>query len=491
MFGRIALALAVVTVAGCGSEDAGAPAPAELDVVSVDPLPFTRSADPGSPIVVRFSRPVRPDSVDARSLWAFGRGSGAADGAFRFSEDSRTVTLVPRRPFAAGETATVYVSHDVTAEDGSRLRPGGFSWQFWTRAARSALAFDEVAVLSTRAFPDAPTRAYGGVASDLDEDGFLDLTIVNEDSADLRVFLSRGDGTGLFHDFLRPPAPVGRRASPSESSDFDRDGHVDVAVANIDVQSTSILLGAGNGTFGPAQDLGVGLSPRGIAVLDADGDGDVDVAVANAGSGTLSLLRNDGRGRFSPTPALDAGGDGEWALASADMNADGLLDLVVGAQAGQEVIVLAGNGDGTFRRTGSADAGGRVWMLNTGDVDGNGTEDVVVANSQSGNVAVLLGDGRGGLRRSQTIAVGAFPLASDLGDLDGDGDLDWVVSTFRGGWHVLRNGGDGRFALERLIGAPAAASCALLFDADGDGDLDLALVDEEVDQVILLRNAGS
>jgi hypothetical protein len=151
---------------------------------------------------------------------------------------------------------------------------------------------------------------------------------------------------------------------------------------------------------------------------------------------------------------------------------------------------MAGNGDGTFRRVSSADAGGRVWMLSTGDVDGNGTEDVVVANSQSGNVAVLLGDGRGGLVRGQTLGVGLFPLASDLGDLDGDGDLDWVVSSSRGGWQLLRNGGDGRFSLERLIGAPAAASCALLFDSDGDADLDIALVDEDADLVILLRNAG-
>jgi hypothetical protein len=151
---------------------------------------------------------------------------------------------------------------------------------------------------------------------------------------------------------------------------------------------------------------------------------------------------------------------------------------------------MAGNGDGTFRRLSATGAGGRVWMLSTGDVDGNGTEDVAVANSQSGNVAVLLGDGRGGLARAQTLGVGLFPLASDLGDLDGDGDLDWVVSSSRGGWQVLRNGGNGRFDVERLIGAPAAASCALLFDSDGDADLDIALVDEDADLVILLRAPG-
>ena len=474
----------------CGAEDATPPSSPALEIVSVEPAPHARSAEAGSPVVVRFGRPVRPDSVGPRSLWAFGRWSGAAPADYRFSDGNRTVTMVPRRPFAAGETVTVYVSHDATADDATRLRPAGFSWQFWTRAGRSRLAFENAASFSTRTRPSEPTRAYGGVASDLNVDGFLDLTLVNEDTADLRVFLNRGDGTGLFHDFLRPPAPVGRRASPSESSDFDRDGRVDLAVANIDVDTVSILLGNGDGSFGPTRNVGVGRTPRGLAVLDGDGDGDVDVVTANTGSGTLSLLVNDGQGRFSPFSTLDAGSEGEWAVASADMNADGILDLVVGAQGSQQVVVMAGNGDGSFRRVSSEGSGGRVWMLATGDVDGNGTEDVTVANSQSGNVAVLLGDGRGSLRRSQTLPVGLFPLASDLGDLDGDGDLDWVVSSNRGGWQVLRNEGGGGFILERLIGAPAAASCALLFDSDGDGDLDIALVDEDADQVILLRNLG-
>ena len=474
----------------CGPDDGGSSAPSALQVISVEPAAHSRSAAVDSPLAVRFDRAVRADSIGPRSLWAFGRWSGALPVDYALSDGNRTVTLRPRRAFSAGELVTVFLSHAVAAEDGTPLRRAGFSWQFWTRAGRSSLAFVEAGVLSTRSHPGEATRAYGGVASDLDGDGSLDLTLVNEDTADLRVFLNRADGTGLFRDFLRPPAPVGRRASPSEASDFDRDGRVDLAVANIDANTVTILLGGGDGTFPSIQNVGVGRTPRGLAVLDADGDGDVDVVVTSFGSGELSRLTNDGAGRFASPVPLDAGADGEWALSAADMNDDGILDLVLGAQNGQQIVVMAGNGDGTFRRLGAESAGGRVWMLSTGDVDGNGTEDVVVANSQSGNAAVLLGDGRGNLRRSQTLGLGAFPLASDLGDLDGDSDLDWIVSSNRGGWHVLRNEGNGSFALERLIGAPLAASCALLFDADRDLDLDLALVDEDSDEVILLANPG-
>jgi hypothetical protein len=121
------------------------------------------------------------------------------------------------------------------------------------------------------------------------------MTIVNEDSADLRVFLNRADGSGMFQPFLQPPAPIGLTASPNEPSDFDRDGNADLAVANESSDSVSIVLGRGDGTFLPQQEIPVGGTPHGLAVLDVDGDGDVDVVNSNsAGAGNLSILLNDG-----------------------------------------------------------------------------------------------------------------------------------------------------------------------------------------------------
>src|SRR6185436_4185843 len=112
------------------------------------------------------------------------------------------------------------------------------------------------------------SRAYGGIASDLNGDQLLDMTIVNEDTADLRVFMNKADATGLFEPFLQPTFGVGPQASPSEPSDFNRDGNTDSCVANISDQSVSILLGNGDGTFQPQQRVVVGVAPRGIAVLD-------------------------------------------------------------------------------------------------------------------------------------------------------------------------------------------------------------------------------
>ena len=480
-----------LALSACGALVAAAGVLAgELTVVSVEPARHGLNVPVTSPITVNFDQPVSQVSVNAASFGAFGRWSGPVEGTFGFSNGDQTVTLTPDDPFAAGEQVMVVLSHDIEAAGGSALRSAGYSYQFWTRAAGTGMTLAVIDTLDTRSKRNESSRAYGGIATDLNNDGWSDITIVNEDSADLRVFMNLADGSGLFADFIEPTFPVENRASPSEPADFNRDGNADICVANINADSVSILLGNGDGTYGTQQVVSVGSDPRGIAVLDADGDGDIDIVNTNASSGNMSIMFNDGNGVFGLPTFFEGGGSGEWALAAADMNDDAILDLVIGARGSQTIVVNTGNGDGTFTFADSQAAGGAVWMISCGDVDGNGTDDVATVNSSHNNGAILLGDGAGNLGAPQTYATDSFPLATDLGDLDGDGDLDWVTSSFGGDWWIFMNDGTGAFSFGQERSAPVAASCALLVDIDNDDDLDLALIDELADVVILTTNSG-
>ncbi len=460
-----------------------------LQVTAVSP-PRNAPAPRTAAVAITFDQPVSPASVTPASFRVFGRWSGPAAGAFSFSNGDRTVTFTPSYAFSAGDIVSVNLSHDLRAADLTPLRAAGFAYQFMTMTVPTPRQFAQLAVMSNRT-NGAQTRIYGASASDLNEDGFLDLATINEVSADVRVCLNLADGSGRFGSFLAPQS-IGVEASPNEPADFDRDGHADLCVAATESNSVWVLLGAGDGTFSSIQEIPVGQAPHGIAVLDADGDGDPDIANANNLSNNISLMINDGNGAFGAPVSFDAGVGGEYGLAAADMNNDGISDLVVAARDSRKLITLLGNGNATFTPVGPAqNTGGQSWVVVVGDVNGDRILDAAVANSVSNNAAILIGQGDGRFAAPITTATGAHTPSNDLADLDGDGDLDWVFSIFgAGAWRLFVNNGAGAFAFDQEFTAADSPSCAVPLDFDNDGDLDLALFDELADLVTLMENTG-
>lgn len=215
-----------------------------IRVTGVSPTSNTLVAPVDSAISITFDQPVDRSTITDASFWVFGRWSGTVVGAFSFSDQDRVVVLTPEQPFSAGETVMVILSHDIRGASGEPMRAAGYSFLFWTGSQPAGLGFEPVQTLSTRSNPNNRTRSYGALATDLDGDRFLDLTTINEDSADLRVFLNKGDGSCQFDPFAGP-YPVGNRASPNEPADFNHDGFADVCVANISTNTISVLLGRG------------------------------------------------------------------------------------------------------------------------------------------------------------------------------------------------------------------------------------------------------
>jgi hypothetical protein len=506
--------LSVDSGGNAAPRDAGADAPVPpdaaavasgLSVMAVQPAARSLRAPLDAAISVTFDRPVARESVTPRTFWAFGRWAGPSDGAITFSEADRTVSLKPARGFSAGDRITVIVASSVRAVDGTTLRKQGYSFQFSTTVKAAPLRFTRTQTVTVRGADGRATRAYGGTANDLDNDGFLDMMIVNEDSADLRIFMN--DRTGKYRPFVQPTTALDERASPSEASDFNRDGIVDLVTANLNADNLTVLLGKGDGTFLPgrkyATKTGSGSAqPRGVAVLDIDGDGDVDIVNTNNNGSNMAIFVNDGQAGFAGPTIFDAGHrtgtrvDGEFGLFTGDMNEDGILDLVIGGKRAGGTVVNLGNGMGGFTLGGAYAPATTPWQIAVGDLNGDGHEDVVTSdadldvNESKDTVTTLLGDGKGGLRVVQTdMALGA-PFAVDVGDMDGDGDLDMIVSNYRGAaWQLFENTANGamtdqifRELKPEQHPAADAASCAILADVDNDGDLDIIEIDENRDE---------
>ena len=460
-----------------------------LSVVATSPAANAVAAPRSGPVSLTFSGALQPASVVAGTVRVMGRWSGPVPGTLGLSADARTVTFTPARPFQAGEAVTVQVTGAVRDAAGVSIGTGrGIT--FWAASAPGSLALSEVARVPIRFPGEDNIVTYGGVGMDLDGDRFPDFVVSNEATNDVRVF--RNDGTGRYGAFTAVPLPQSSVPSPLEAGDFNGDGRMDLAVANIGNDRVSVLLGDGAGGFPARAAYASGRTVRAIASLDADGDGHDDLVTGNRGVRTVTVLHGAPDGTFGAPVAVPTQNVEPHALAVADFDEDGRLDLAVGDFGGQSVVTLLNDGAGSFAQAGRATFVGSPWMIAAGDLDGDGHADVAVAGAYAGVVNIAFGNGSGGFSGIVELAAGQLLVAIDVGDLDGDGDLDVVSSNYGSRTYALfENRGGRQFAPRRLFPVAGRASCITLHDRDDDGDLDMSGIDEVDDLIYLYENTGS
>jgi hypothetical protein len=317
------------------------------------------------------------------------------------------------------------------------------------------------------------------VAGDFNRDGSLDIAVCNETDGTVTVLL--GNGSGGFSSAPGSPVAVGTGPRTLATAELTGDAILDLVVVNSTAGSLSVLRGDGAGRFTAAagSPITVGSLPTSVAIADLDRNGRLDLAVANRGSGTLSVLLGDGSGGFtaaggSPltlTPAPES-------VALSEMDGDGVPDVVVSTATNLQV--LTGKGPGTFFPAVVFPGGSALLNLILRDMDRDGRPDVsVIGDGAPGQVTVLLNStawiGAGLLGTPS--GAGGFEMFGGVasGDLNRDGLVD-VVGTETGS-----SGGDlfrvlatapGTFGPVRSFVTAAFPTAPVLADVDRDGALD-------------------
>jgi hypothetical protein len=299
--------------------------------------------------------------------------------------------------------------------------------------------------------------------------------------------------------------PVGRAPDAIVAADFNLDGLQDLAVANHDNGTLSVLLANRDGTFHLVRTYSVGSNPTSLAVGDFNADGNPDVAVTwDRG---VEVLLGNGDGTFSyapPPPGLGFGWDPE-GVAVGDFNGDGKLDLAVtsnifviegyddwGNPYGHSegyANVLLGHGDGSFSSPTTTGLGvGDYHSVAVADFNGDGFADFATVNTNGGEVLVLLNDGRGSLLPPTYFLPNSLNPASVVaGDVNGDKKVD-LVTVNQFDVSVLLGDGAGGFGNARTYGAVNYAQVVALGDFNHDGHLDIATAGQ--DGVIVLPGRG-
>jgi len=317
--------------------------------------------------------------------------------------------------------------------------------------------------------------------------GRVDLAIANRDSGTVSILLSNGDGTFQPQTTLA----VGTQPSSIAVGDFNGDQKLDLAVTNEADATVSILLGNGDGTFQPQKTFATGGGPQSVITGDFDRDGKIDLAVANSTDSTISILLGNGDGTFqahmdSPT------GTKPVAVVAADFNADGKLDLVVANQNSNNISILLGNGDGTFQTHKDTGTGVAPSAVAVADLNQDSKLDLVVANQGSSTVSILVGNGDGTFGSKADFQTGASPVGVAIADFNGDNRLDLAVANQGSNTvTVLIGNGDGTFGARLELAVGTGPSAIIALNLINNGRPDLAITDQGANTVSTILNPAA
>ena len=236
-------------------------------------------------------------------------------------------------------------------------------------------------------------------AADFNGDGYLDLAIADEGSATslggVIVLLNNQDGT------FGSPIETSGPSNPNSiaAGDFNGDGKQDVVVTNSTTSNVSVLLGNGNGTFTLKSNTCVGNTlcagvPVSVAVADFNGDGKLDLAVANYDDVSITVLLGKGDGTFTISKSWTVGANPLSIVAAPIQGNSSQQDLVVANSENDTICLLLNqlNKTGQFKgvATRTYAAGEAPAAVAIADFTGDGSLDIAIANQASNNVTVMV-----------------------------------------------------------------------------------------------------
>jgi hypothetical protein len=359
---------------------------------------------------------------------------------------------------------------------------------------------------------DVPMFGLGVAVGDYDNDGFDDLFI----TALGQSHLFHNNGNGTFSDVTKAAGMSG----PSEFStsaawvDYDRDGKLDLVVANYvqwseagdlyctldgahksyctpeSYKGTSLRLwhNLGDGKFeDTTQKAGLGeptSKSLGIAILDYNADGWPDILVANdTQPNKLYLNKKDGSFEERAIPSGIAFSEDGIARAgmgvdAADYDHTGRPSVIISNFANQMVSLYHNEGNGLFVDEAPQSEVGRATLVTLGfgcfffDYDNDGWPDIFVADghiedqiervqkrvsyAEPSHLFHNLGGSKFQEVTAQMGAAFAAPRVARgaaYADIDNDGFLDVLVTTNSGSPVLLHNEGGTNHSLRlKLVG---------------------------------------
>ena len=261
-----------------------------------------------------------------------------------------------------------------------------------------------------------------------------------------------------------------------ESGDLNDDGYIDLAVVNSRSRNVIILINDGKGEFGVPSNISIPITSDFLDIGDINGDGINDLVIASAGFFQILYLENKGGGSFqAPVIFYDRCPS---SISILDIEGNGLNDLIFSSSCDGKMVVR-NNVNGTLdSNTTKYSAGGSPIDVAIADITNDNLSDVILVNNSYGSIAVYANQADGTFSMLHLYYTGNPCSSVSLNDFDGDNLIDMVVG-FQNWPHVevLMNEGNGNFPghvpYTDIRGVP---SDIISKDFDGVNGQDLAIL---------------
>ena len=240
-----------------------------------------------------------------------------------------------------------------------RVYPPAASWLFHNNGDGT---FSDVS--KATGIAAAMGKAWGVVATDVNNDGWMDLFVANDTVANFLFLNNRGkfSENGLEAGVAYSQDGRARSGMGVDAADFDQDGWQDLFVANVDQEMYSIYRNNHDATFDDVAGVfGIAgltrlMSGWGAKFFDYDNDGDIDLFLANGHPDDrieehstrvkykepLLLFHREGKTfrnvSDSAGPAF-AESYSARGMAIGDFNNDGAVDILVSQNDGPPVLL--------------------------------------------------------------------------------------------------------------------------------------------------------